>query len=97
MTRHLQSGQLDVSHTKSIVRDCLAQLLMEVGRIPADRIVDTARLDTDLRMESVAFIEIQVALEDTFDIEIDLIEVLELNDFRSIVDYLCDRIRRKSP
>jgi acyl carrier protein len=70
---------------------------MEVGRIPADRIVDTARLDTDLRMESVAFIEIQVALEDTFDIEIDLIEVLELNDFRSIVDYLCDRIRRKSP
>jgi acyl carrier protein len=77
------------------VREYLAQLLVEVGKIPADRVVDAARLDTDLRMESLAFIEIQVALEDRFDIEVDLIEVLELNDFRSIVDYLYDQVRQK--
>jgi acyl carrier protein len=77
------------------VREYLAQLLAEVGKIPADRIVDAACLDTDLRMESLAFIEIQVALEDRFDIEVDLIEVLELNDFRSIVDYLYDQVRQK--
>lgn len=70
--------------------------MVEVGKIPREQIVDGACVDTDLKMESVAFVELQVALEDRFDIEIDAIEVLELNEFSAIVDYLYGCVRRRS-
>ena len=63
-------------------------LLLDIGKIPRERITERATLDGDLRMESVAFIEIQVATEDRFDIEIDLIEVVGLNEFGAIIDYV---------
>jgi acyl carrier protein len=74
------------------VRVRLAQLLEEIGNIPTDRITDDARIDEELRMESVALVELQVALEDEFDIELDPIKVVELNEFAAIVDYLHERI-----
>jgi acyl carrier protein len=74
------------------VRVRLAQLLEEIGNIPPDRITDDARIDEELRMESVALVELQVALEDEFDIELDPIKVVELNEFAAIVDYLHERI-----
>lgn len=77
---------------KSDVRDYLTQLLVEVGKIPLERVVAGARLDASLKMESIAFIELQVALEERFDIEIDPLEVLELNEFGAIVDYLHGQI-----
>ena len=39
-------------------------------------------------MESVAFVEIQVALEEEYDIQVDPIEVVERNEFGRIVDYI---------
>jgi len=44
-------------------------------------------------MESVAFIEIQVALEEELDIEIDPVEILELNELNAIIEYLYERTR----
>ena len=63
-------------------------MLREIGKIPAHRISDEATLDSDLKMESVALIEIQVALEDRFNIEIDVIEVVQINRLGGIVDYI---------
>jgi acyl carrier protein len=77
--------------SKSDVRNRLAGLLNEIGGIPIERINDSATVDEDLQMTSLAFVELQVALEDEYDIEIDPIQVVELNQFGAIVDYVCDR------
>jgi acyl carrier protein len=81
------------SPSKEEVREYLVGLLVEIGKVPTERITDTACVDGDLRMESVAFVEIQIALEEEFDIEIDPVQMLELNEFAAIVDYLHDRSR----
>jgi acyl carrier protein len=70
------------------VRDRMASLLAEIAKIPPDSIVESATIDGELRMESVDFVELQVALEDEYLIEIDPIRVVELNRFGDIVDYV---------
>lgn len=81
--------------TKHDVRDLLANLLVDVGGIGPDVILDDATVDGELRLESVVFVEIQVALEEALDIEIDLLDVVELNEFGAIVDYLYGRTLRE--
>ncbi|MCK6553851.1 acyl carrier protein [Candidatus Binatia bacterium] len=74
------------------MRDRLAQLLGEIGGIPAESITDAAGVDDQLQMSSLAFLELQAALEDEYEIQIDPIQVVELNQFGRIVDYLYDRL-----
>jgi len=47
-----------------------------------------ATIDDELQMNSVAFVELQVAIEEEYSIQIDPIAVVELNRFGSIVDYI---------
>lgn len=86
-----------VTHpSRDDVRDRLTQLLCEIAKIPPEAISESATVDEELRMESVAFIEIQVALEDEYDIELDPVEIIELNEFGAIVDHVhahANRIR----
>lgn len=70
------------------VRARLATLITEIAKIPPDAIVDSATIDGALRMESVDFVELQVALEDEYQIELDPIRVVELNQFSAIADYV---------
>ena len=63
-------------------------LIHEIVGIPVDVITDTATVDEELQMNSVAFVELQVAIEEEYDIQIDPIEVVELNQFGAIVDYV---------
>ena len=81
------------SPSKEHVREVLFRLLSEIGQIPPDRLTRGACMDDSLRMESVAFIEIQVALEEELDIEIDPVEILELNELNAIIEYLYERTR----
>lgn len=74
------------------IRHRLAELISEIGKIPLAQIVDGATLDEHLRMESVALIELQVAIEDRYDIEIDPIHVVELNEFSVIVEYVHEQV-----
>jgi acyl carrier protein len=82
--------------SKEVVRHRLADLLEEIGGVPRSQITDGATIDRELQMESVALIELQVALEDEFDIEIDPIEVVELNEFAAIANYVYDRVTARS-
>ena len=75
------------------VRERIATLITEIAKIPGDRITEGATIDGDLRMESVDFVELQVALEDEYRIELDAIRVVELNEFSAIVDYVLDCVR----
>ena len=76
--------------TKDEVREQLARLINEIARVPLKSITDEATVDNQLQMESVAFVELQVAIEDEYQIEIDPIRVVELNQFGAIVDYVYD-------
>jgi acyl carrier protein len=73
---------------RSDVRERLVRLIQEITNIPAGSITDTATIDEDIQMNSVSFVELQVAIEEAYDIQIDPIQVVELNEFGAIVDYV---------
>ena len=70
------------------VRDFVAGLVQEVCDVAPDAITDTARIDHELAMESVQMVQIQVALEQEFDVTLDFLEILRLNAFGPIADYI---------
>jgi acyl carrier protein len=70
------------------VRDLLSELLFEVAKVPRERITETATIDNDLQMQSITFVELQVAIEEAYNIQLDPIQVVELNQFGAIVDYV---------
>ena len=72
-----------------VVWNLIATTLAELG-VPPEQIVREATIADDLGLESVAFVELQVTLEDELGIEIDPIRVVELNQLSAIVDYLCE-------
>jgi acyl carrier protein len=71
------------------IRRLLVSTLEELG-IPKEQITESATISEDLALESVAFVELQVALEDELGIEIDPVRVVELDELSAIVRYLCD-------
>ncbi|MBI3390081.1 MAG: acyl carrier protein [Deltaproteobacteria bacterium] len=70
------------------VKRQLADLVCEIAKVPLERITEEATVDDGLQMHSVAFVELQVAIEEAYDIQIDPIQVVELNQFGAIVDYV---------
>lgn len=73
---------------REYVRDRLSSLLQEICHRTPEEIRDTATIDRELEMESVQMVELQVAIETEFDITLDFLEVLRLNSFRRITDYV---------
>lgn len=74
--------------TRAEVCERLASLISEIAAIPTHMITNQATVDDELQMQSVAFVELQVAIEDEYQIQIDPIRVVELNAFGAIVDYV---------
>lgn len=74
--------------TRDEVRTRLVSLVHEIAKIPPEEVTESATLDDQIQLESVAFVELQVAIEEEFDILIDPIQVVELNEFGAIVDYI---------
>ncbi len=70
------------------VRDTLRRFISEIGKIPEERIVERATIDGELQLQSLSFVELQVAIEELYDIQIDPIAVVELNEFGAIADYI---------
>lgn len=77
-----------MTRSKADIREMLVTLLQEIAHTPLEVIRDTATIDDELSMESVAFVELQVAIEDELDIRLDPIQIIELNRFDAIVDYI---------
>lgn len=74
-------------------RERIRQLVHEITGIPLEQITDDASFDTTLVMESVQLVELQVALEEEFQTELDPLYMIELNRFGDIVDYIYRRAR----
>jgi acyl carrier protein len=75
--------------TRQQIRERVVKLASEMTEVPSDEITDASAIDWELRMNSVALMELQVAIEEEYQIEIDPIRVVELNQFGAIVDYIC--------
>lgn len=71
-----------------VVWNLVASTLAQLG-VAEEKIVPSATITDDLGLESVAFVELQVTLEDELGIEIDPIQVVEIAQLSAIVDYLC--------
>lgn len=78
--------------TRTQVRERLACLINEIAAIPIDHITEDATVDEELEMQSVAFVELQVAIEEEYGIQIDPIRIVELNRFAAITDYIFECI-----
>jgi acyl carrier protein len=87
---------MHVAHAREDVRRFLRAMLVEIAKLPEAEIREEATLDCGLRMESVALVEIQTAVEEEFDIEIDVLEVIELNRLDLIVDYIYKCVRARA-
>ena len=74
--------------TRGEVRDRVARLVSEVLKIPQEQIGESATVDNELQMQSISFVELQVAIEEAYDIQVDPIQIVELNAFGAIVDYI---------
>lgn len=70
------------------IRDRLLALLTEICGFAPNYIQDSSTIDRDFDLESVQMVELQVAIEQEFDVTIDFLEVLRLNSFRRITDYV---------
>ena len=81
-------GMQHATLTQEMVRDRIAVLANEIAHIPLHCITDGATIDRELQMQSVAFVELQVALEDQYEVELDPVEILDLNRFDAIVAYV---------
>jgi acyl carrier protein len=79
----------------SAIAGKLRELLREIAGIPLERITDSASIDNELVMQSVAFVELQVAIEEEYDVEVDPIRVVELNEFGAIVSYVHGLVQAK--
>jgi acyl carrier protein len=78
----------EVTPTRQQVREFLATLVHEVCDIDRSLITDAARIDAELALESVQMVQIQVALEQEYDTTLDFLEILRLNSFGRIADYI---------
>jgi len=75
------------------VRCRLRSLLHEIAGIEPDEITEDAAFDTTLVIQSVQLVELQVALEEEFETELDPVYMVELNRFGDIAEYIYRRAR----
>jgi len=68
------------------------ELLHTIGRIPLEVINEESTLDAELSLKSIVFVEIQVALEDIYGIELDPLEMVNRNVLTHIVDYVYEQV-----
>jgi acyl carrier protein len=83
--------------TRAELKARIISLLREIASIESDQITEDATVDEQLQMHSVAFVELQVAIEEEYQIQIDPIHLVELNRFGDIIDYIHSSILNESP
>ena len=77
--------------TPGAVRNQIALLANQIADIALELITESATIDNELQMQSVALVELQVALEEEYGIELDPIRIIELNRFDAIVQYVYEK------
>ena len=77
------------------VRAVLWSMLREAGRIETDALTEASTIEDDLKIESIRFVELQVAIEEHYDIQLDPITIIELNELGKVLDYVWSQAKQR--
>lgn len=66
----------------------VAELLSEITNVPLENVHEDLTITNDFKLESVKFVELQVAIETEYGIDLDPIIIIELDRLGDIVDYI---------
>ena len=77
------------------VKQTLRRLIAEVSQLDPATILDSSTLDEDIPIPSIAFVELQVAVEETYGIEVDPVEVVECNAFGNIAELIWRKVHSR--
>jgi len=78
------------------VKRTLRELIEENAGIPQAAIRDDSTIDGDLAMDSLSFVSLQVAVEETFDVTCDLDEIEKRNRFDAIAELVLELIEAQA-
>jgi acyl carrier protein len=92
-SRELGQGAARPSASIEEVKATLRRLIGEITDLDPDSITDVSTLDEDIPLPSIQFVELQAAVEDIFDIQLDPVEVVERNTFGAVAALICDKAR----
>ena len=84
-------GGMRNAPSREEVLELVFRLLGEFAKVDTRSVSEKSTIEHDMKLESIAFIEIQVALEEEYNIELDPICMVELNELGLIVDYIYSR------
>lgn len=79
--------------SREFVYQRVVELIREVVGTEPELIDEDASIDGALEMNSVTFVELQVAIEEELDVILDPIEIVERNRLGDIIDYIYECTR----
>jgi acyl carrier protein len=101
MARSRGTAALDAPPPIEHVKEVLRGLMEQNAGIPGSLIRDDSSIDGDLAMDSMSFVSLQVAVEDTFGIRCDAEDLEARRRFDAMAALIQERIeapsRRKKP
>lgn len=77
------------------VKDTLRQLVEENAGLPADMIKDESTLSEDFAMDSLSFLSLQVAVEETFGIDCAPEDLETCDRFDALATLILERVRQE--
>lgn len=80
-------------HTIAEVKETLKALIEENAGIPASSIRDDSTIDGELAMDSLSFVSLQVAVDETFGVDCEAEELEKRNRFDAIVDLVWEKLQ----
>ncbi len=81
--------------TSNLANDVI-DVCFEVLRVPREKIVPEAKLVDDLDVDSLFIVQLGMALEDKFKIEVPEEEIPRLKTVQDIVDYVQQKVDSRS-
>ena len=87
------AGARSVDEIKKILKD----LIEENAGIPASSIKDDSTIDGELAMDSLSFVSLQVAVDETFGVECEAEDIEKCNRFDAIAQLISERLQEADP
>ncbi|AXV07648.1 hypothetical protein DVS28_a2969 [Euzebya pacifica] len=80
----------------SPIHTSVAQVIDDLFGVPANALHDDVELQDGLQLDSLSVIELQVAIEDTFDIRFDEADTADVTTYGRLVAAVSDALDRKA-
>ena len=83
-------------HSLDEIKDILRALIEENAGIPASSIRDDSSIDGELAMDSLSFVSLQVAVDETFGVECEAEEIEKRGRFDGIAQLIWEKLQTAS-